>query len=191
MVLIVDLGHGRKWMVDAGFGGDCPLFPVALLNDLEDHSEPNIGAQRSRCVPYAGQSTSEKANQLWIYQTQENRDATWQSQYCFSELEFFPQDFDLVSYFVDTSPQSYLTRSVVVVGYVMDDEDGIEAKKILRDSTVTRQGGGSKQTTREQLYILHSEAERLEVLEIEFGLRLTVEEIDAIKGKSTEVRQDV
>ena len=189
MVNIIEFAKNDRWMVDVGFGGDCPIAPLPLheLNaDRPDPGQRNFGSQFARLAPHDQVRPSGRKSRLWVYQTLDGHESSWQNQYCFPELEFFPNDYESMSYFTSTSPESFLTRTLLAVSF-QKPYNRIEGKLILRDAEVRRQKieGGQVKGNR---HSLKTEAERVDLLEQDFGIHLTPEEKESIQGKPSELK---
>ena len=52
---------------------------------------------------------------------------------CFTTLEFLPQDYAVMSYYVNNSPQSWLTTTVVAVRIVLDHEQREDHKQVSNE----------------------------------------------------------
>jgi len=48
---------------------------------------------------------------------------------CFTAVEFLPQDYAVMSYYVNNSPQSWLTTTVVAVKMLLDHEQREDCKR--------------------------------------------------------------
>ena len=172
-------------MIDVGFGGDCPTAPIPLIDSVG--GARNLGDQYVRLKLHGSPQGKGPDAPLWVYQAQDGPEMAWKNFYCFSEIEFLPQDLEIMSFYASTHPESYLTRAVVALKYEREGHD-IKRKIILRDAEVTSQASRLGQD-KERLHVLKTEAERVHVLASLFGLHLTPEEIDSIKGLPTELKQ--
>lgn len=113
---------------------------------------------------------------------------------CFTALEFLPQDYAVMSYYVNNSPQSWLTTTVVAVKMVLDQEQRedrklfsneeqpedvvVVGKEMLSGAELKRNMGGRTQLVK----TCATEQERVDVLRDIFGLVLTEEERMGITG---------
>jgi hypothetical protein len=107
---------------------------------------------------------------------------------CFTALEFLPQDYAVMSYYVNNSPQSWLTTTVVAVKMLLDHEQRedrkqfsneeqpedvvVVGKEMLSGAELKRNMGGRTQLVK----TCATEQERVDVLRDIFGLVLTEEE---------------
>lgn len=113
---------------------------------------------------------------------------------CFTALEFLPQDYAVMSYYVNNSPQSWLTTTVVAVKMLLDHEQRedrkqfsneeqpedviVVGKEMLSGAELKRNMGGRTQLVK----TCATEQERVDVLRDIFGLVLTEEERMGITG---------
>jgi arylamine N-acetyltransferase len=116
---------------------------------------------------------------------------------CFTTLEFLPQDYAVMSYYVNNSPQSWFTTTVVAVKMLLDDEQCeddkqtlyeeqtrevvVVGKEMLCGAELRRNMGGKTELVK----TCAIEQERVEVLRDVFGLVLTEEERTGITGSMT------
>lgn len=103
--------------------------------------------------------------------------------YCFSELEFLPKDYKIMSSWTSQSRKSWFTYRVVAVKRILKGEEEV-GSLILGGGDVTRRVKGKT----EHLRTCKTEEERVRALEDVFGLRLTDEEKRGIGGMVTELK---
>lgn len=135
---------------------------------------------------------------------QETPDDPWLDTYSFSDLvEFFLEDYEVMSYATSTLPDQVFLKRLICVRTILSTELESEAdfadagldkgkegevttvgRMILVDREVKKRIGAK--TTR--LAHFETEQERVEALKKWFGIELTQEEREAIKGRGTEIR---
>ena len=119
----------------------------------------------------------------------------WNAFYCFPEVEFLPEDFEIMNHFVGTHPSSFQTRMVLVVKFLRraagegedgegDQEEVIYGKKMVVDGVVKENLGGKTSVVK----VCESESERVRVLKEVFGILLTEEQRDGIRGRVAELK---
>ncbi|KAI9653653.1 MAG: N-terminal acetyltransferase [Bathelium mastoideum] len=183
IVNIVTLTDGSKYMLDVSFGGDGAIRPLPLVSG---HVVPNIGKQELRLVydNIPGQTTAPSDSQkLWIYQYRNSPDNPWNSYYCFPEMEFLHQDFIAFNYYTSTHPGSFQTYQMLVVKFLKREAE-IYGKLMLVDGVVKRNTGGKTEVVK----VCETEDERVEALCEWFGIELTEEQRQGIKGWRTELK---
>jgi arylamine N-acetyltransferase len=175
----VTLDDGTKYMVDVGFGGDGATKPIPLV---DGHVTPNLGSQELRLVYDAIPQQIEKTQKYWIYQYRNNSGLDWNSFYCFSEMEFLQQDFEVMNYFSSKHPFSIHTYAVLVVKFLRRQGE-IYGKVMLVNDKVKQNTGGRTSVAKE----CKNEDERVDALKEDFGIILTDEEREGIRGMTTEL----
>lgn len=99
---------------------------------------------------------------------------------CFAELEFLAQDYEVMSFHVNGSPESWFTTVVVAVRMILKNDE-ISGKIMLWGPDIKENTGSSTKL----LYACQTENERIEVLETRFGLALNKEEREGILGTAS------
>lgn len=129
------------------------------------------------------ESYGERSNELWCYdvchdpQEEEEAKSVWIPTYCFTETEFLPQDYEMMSWFTSTHRTSFFTRSVTSTSMLMDEhQEKIIGNLTLFGDTVRRTVGADREVVRE----CKSEEERVDALREFFGIELTEEERSGI-----------
>lgn len=180
MVNIVTIGD-QKYLIDVGFGSNGPHRPVPLEENLEFH---NTGDQYGRLVHGPIAQHTSTGQFLWQYEIRNGAEQAWTPAYCFTEMEFLPEDFTIINYYMSSSRASWFTFHVVCVRMIFDKEsDEIIGDLTLFNNTLKRRLGA----TSEVLESFTSEEERVAALEKYFhifispadreGIRYTVSEI--------------
>lgn len=222
MLHIVTINKSDRYLVDVGFGGNTPPFPVPLLSSSDEAAEfttihPAKGKLEYRPLinPTTTTTTSSSyadRQNLWIYSHKETEkeDAEWKEMYAFSELEFFPADFEVMNLQVMTAPQSFFVQTVLCVRTVLSSED------LSSSSSSFPSGSGSasreeqdeekiigtlilfRDVVKRKIYAKGEKEEILERLETEeqrwaalgrwFGIYLTPEEKRGIRGLGSELK---
>ncbi|KAF7984278.1 hypothetical protein HWV62_16136 [Athelia sp. TMB] len=181
LVIIVALADGSKYAVDVGFGGDGPTKPMPMI---DGHVVQNLGTQEVRLVLGNIPEQVDRSQKLWIYQYRNGVDKPWNSFYSFSEVEFLHQDFEVMNWYTSRNPQSFQTFTVLVVRYLRSEgENLINGKVMLVNGMVKRNLGARTEVVVE----CTTEEERVEALEKYFGITLTDEEKEGIRGWGTEL----
>lgn len=184
MVNIVELEGGQRVMLDVGFGTNGPVEPLLLDGAGSGACRGHIGLAEMRAVSgKIALDGSGAGQELWRYLYRGDSQAEWLVMYCFAELEFLPQDYEIMNFWTSRCPRSWFTYRVVVVKMVLEGEEVV--------GTVVLNGGEVKRRVKgetEYLRTCRTEEERVKALEELFGLRLTDEERRGIRGMVTELR---
>ena len=178
------------YIVDVGMGAMGPNIPYPLQDGYETVSiAPRKIRLQWRSIPEHGALREDDAQKLWCYDVcyspkspdSSSEDDKWTPTYCFTETEFLPQDYEMMSWFTSTSPRSFFTYSVLCTKMVIDKE----GESIVGDQTLF--GNGVRKTIggqRENVAEFKTEEERVKGLKELFDVDLTADERDGITDKS-------
>jgi len=179
MINIVTVAS-KEYLVDVGFGGSgAPSHPILLISD---QPSPNIGDQSVRLSLSSIPDNTRKDKQMWCYQFRHGDDRPWIDGYSFTETEFLPQDFKMMSFFTSTSKTSWFTYRVVCVMLLMEEDELVGEVKLSGNEVRRRINGKT-----ELLATLMSEDDRVEALKKFFGIILSEPEVMGIHGMPTEI----
>ena len=211
-VNIVMLPDGGRWMLDVSFGGDGPTQPMALVNCF---TRRNLGTQEVRLIystipgqSAAGRAIDPQGGRMWVYQYRNNEQQEWNSYYAFPEMEFLDGDLEWMAEGAMSKELSFQTRMVLGVRFIMKGAESsdqqidmsseknsrlnkestsggdIRGKIMLAGNVFKRNMGGKTELLRE----CKTESERIDGLKKFFGITLTGEEKQGIKGLETELQ---
>ncbi|MCJ1373578.1 N-terminal acetyltransferase [Loxospora ochrophaea] len=184
MINIITISS-KKYLIDVGIGSMGPTFPLPLIADTIFPNTPPQDCLLSY-TPTRQHTTSPSApdQSMWIYSHRHATDKPWIPTYCFTEMEFFPEDFEVMSFYTSAHRTCWLTRILVCVKWDMDEATG----ELVGDTTLAgpqfkrRRGGVS-----EELAMCASEEQRVKAFEEFFGIRLSQAERSGIKGYASEI----
>jgi len=185
-MVIIAFIEGKRYHIDVGFGNFGPLSPLLLEDSSHGLCVPGLEA-RLNYRTIADNVTDQK---LWVLETCDTHSKDWKAGYCFGETEFLPQDFKSLNFRTMKDPTSWFTTTFVLTRIIL--KAGPESEEQEAQGTLTMFGnvlqrrvdGGAT----EVLLDCKSEAERVQTLEKWFFVKLTEEEIAAIKGTSAEIK---
>ncbi|KAK0720914.1 arylamine N-acetyltransferase 2 [Lasiosphaeris hirsuta] len=181
----------QRYALDVGFGGDGPTVPMPLVEDLVHHN--SIGTQEIRYVRGfvpTQRFRGEGAARMWIYQYRNAVDKPWNSFYAFSaEFEFMENDFNVVSHFTSQAPESPQSKTLLAIRFFRGEgrvpgEVRVTGKVMLVNGEVKRNVTGKTELVKTCV----TEPERVEALKEYFGIELTPEEIESIRGRVPELK---
>ncbi|KAF2666043.1 cysteine proteinase [Microthyrium microscopicum] len=178
IINIVTFPSGEKYGVDVAFGGDGMTKPMRLV---AHEVSLNMGTQEVRyeLAPIAQFASDHK---LWIYQYRNQKDRPWVSFYCFAEVPYLHGDFVLMSEWVNRN-SPFQVDFVLMIKFLWDGKS-VYGKKMFIQDVLKQNDGGKTRVVRE----CRTEQERIQLLQEEFGIELSEEEINGIKGTKTELR---
>ncbi|EPQ56963.1 cysteine proteinase [Gloeophyllum trabeum ATCC 11539] len=182
-VNIVTLPDGTRYMADVGFGGDGPREPLPLVSG---HVTRNIGTQDVRLVYDTIPDVSQRDQKLWIYQYRNAPEQAWRALYCFPDaLEFLDADFAVMNYATSHNPESFFTFEILVVKFLRREGE-VYGKVMLVNDVLKRNLRGKTEVVK----TCQTEEERVTVLRVYFGIHLSEEEKNGIRGRVTELRPE-
>ena len=170
---------GQWYVVDVGMGSMGPNMPYPLEDGFETIS---IAPRKIRLQLRAiAESYGDHSNKLWCYDVWHNpsddAEDVWIPTYCFTETEFLPQDYQMMSWFTSTHPTSFFTRSLNSMRMMMDDaQEKIIGNIMLFESKITKSIGADREVVKE----CATEDERVGALKELFEIDLTEEERNGI-----------
>jgi arylamine N-acetyltransferase len=164
MINIVAVGE-QKYLIDVGFGSNGPHRPIPLVHGFGSY---NVGEQSGRLLYGPINQQTHRGESLWQYEI--NRNGTWIPAYCFTELEFLPEDFTIINYYMSQSRESWFTFYVVCVRMLLDEKgEAIVGDLTLFNNTLKRRIGA----TSEVLQCFASEEERVVALRKHFNIHIS------------------
>ncbi len=145
MLLAVDL-DGERWVTDVGFGGDCPMGPLRLVED----DPKDLYGWSYRLVQEPGGE--------WVLQAPFRGE--WSDLYAFTEEPTPHIDYVLANHYTSTHPASKFVTTLTA------QRSGVDERVILRDRdlSVDRRDGSVTRT------VLADDQAVLEALADRFGL---------------------
>ncbi|KAF9870735.1 arylamine n-acetyltransferase 1 [Colletotrichum karsti] len=174
---------GQRYMVDVGFGKGAAMIPVPLKKD-GGHEFTTIAPLRGKLVYEKLDQHTDPDQRMWVYYSTDSADGPLKQRNCFTELEFFPEDFEVMNLSTMSKPTSYFVKTVLAMRTILDPETRKAIGTIvLHKDEVKRKIGDQL----ELLETLKTEAERVAALEKYFYIKLRPEEQKAIKGLPTEL----
>jgi arylamine N-acetyltransferase len=181
MVNIVTI-EDQRYLVDVGFGAPVPTHPLPLI---PGHLCTGIAPQSLQLEHKSLLHHTDPSQRAWVYSYRENHDTPWTEAYSFVEIEFFPQDYEVMNLSTMTLPQSFFTQTVVCVKIILNEESN-EMEGILtlvHNEVKTKIRGVSEVVEK-----LEREEQRIKALEKWFSIVLTEAEKKGIIGLATELR---
>ena len=165
------------YVVDVGMTKG-PNLPYPLRDGFQTTSiAPRLIRVQLRPIPesYARHSpNSTGPPRMWCldvcYNPADEAKKEWLPVYCFTETEFLPQDYEVMSWFTSTNPRSWFTRYVTCTKMLMDeDKEVIVGNVTLFQDTVRETIGANTKVIKE----CKTEDERLQALAEIFDVHLT------------------
>lgn len=182
MINFITVG-GTKYVSDVGFGARGQVHPLQVA---EENEEPNISPASARLIQAALPAHTDPTQRLWVYQLRSDPSAEWEDIYCFSEIEFIPQDFESMTAGTTFRRSSFFAYSIAMcrmimakeVGMADTDDDEIVGVLTLTDKECKRKIRGHT----EVLGSFEQERDRLEALKKWFGIEFGETERKGVMG---------
>jgi len=171
--------------VDVGFGSQSPLHPIPLEKG-SDQVYSSVPGAEVRLVYRPIAPNTDQSQCLWVLETRNKSHPDWAGGYCFSELEWLPNDFDIINFRTSQAPQSWFTQRLVLVRTLVDEETRTKAigMLILGGNVIERRIGEGK---KEIVVDAKTEKERVTALSEWFGIVLRPDEERGITGLASEI----
>ena len=182
MVILVTI-DGSRYAVDVGFGSLEPMRPLPLTPGFEF---TQVAPRRGRLEHRALAQHTDPAQRMWVYSTRDDDDAAWVERYCFAEDEYFPDDYERMSYYAMSHPTSYFVQTVLAMRGLWDEgARAVGGVLTLHKDQVKRRLAGHDM---ELLETLRTEEQRVRALKTYFDIALTPLEQRSIRGMATELK---
>ncbi|KAK7422500.1 hypothetical protein QQZ08_009490 [Neonectria magnoliae] len=201
-VIIVNIGN-MTYVVDVGFGANGPITPLRMDptgNEFFNHLGPMSVRLRYDVIPQG----FNRKTKVWIYENRLQPDADWTPLYCFTDMEFLPEDIQNMNLAPSTMPSSIFVQKVLCTRFTTDNDFKVVNGKIevlTRWDTDDAKVNGSLILVDNKLKLrtegvvvyeeeLHSESERLKALQKYFIIKLPEQDRYAIRGCATEITSE-
>lgn len=204
---------GTRYLLDGGFGPQGPARPVPLEPGVV---LTQIAPAQCRLLYEPLKQNVDQSQKLWVYEYRIDEGSEWGPMYCFTDLEFTPTDIESMNFSPWLNKQSFFTHKVVAVRFTTSKErmrreplnaenreqhagaeaaDGlgypdaeamegeIDGSMSVNQDVLKWRRGGQKVVE----WKFASEDERVRALEQYFGIRLTEEDREAIKGTASAI----
>lgn len=168
--------------VDVGFASQGACQPIPLREGATVQCVPGL---EGRLVYRPIAPNTVKTQKMWVYEIRNATDRVWIPAYCFSELEFLPEDFVNINYRTSQDPQSWLTYRLVVTRVILDEKlkKPVGTVVMIGAEVTQRLGDGASVTVAS----CATEADRLAALDKWFSVKLRPHEANGIVGMPTEI----
>ncbi|KAG5294996.1 N-acetyltransferase [Histoplasma ohiense] len=184
MILVVTL-NSNKYIVDVGFGPNGPTRPLLLE---EDKPVTSFAPAQMRLIKDNISPNVDRSQRLWIYQTKPKPESDWRDAYCFYEVEFLPQDYEILNFWTSQHPTSTFKQKFICTKFLLNEtEDDIIGTLALTGVDMKQNINGNL----EKIATLNSEADRVSALGKWFNVHLHPMEVRGIKGGVAEIQTSI
>ncbi|KXT14171.1 hypothetical protein AC579_9250 [Pseudocercospora musae] len=175
---IVTFSDGKRYMVDVAFGAGSCTRPLPL-EDGTVHL--NMRPSQQVRLRYDVLDGSENLDsKFWIWEKRNSEEESWVPTTCFPKnVEFSPQDFEMMNLFCSTSPMTFFTQIVLAVRIILSgDGEKVVGEGLIIGGRYQKRIDGVEVEVKE----LKSEQERISVLEEKLGMKLDEHQQNEIWG---------
>lgn len=187
---------GVRYLADVGFGPNGPIAPVRIGTD--DTTQTNISPTKIRIRRDAIDQGLNRRGQFWIYEHLIKPGEDWTPLYCFTDIEFIPEDLEVIN-MAPGRPTSWFTQKIVCTRCSTDlvfpgAGQGPDPKSLVEQEISGEYiMDGDTFKWRKNGVVLHqktfeNEADRLKTLKDVFGIELDILDMDAIRGRVSEIK---
>lgn len=173
-----------RFLVDIGFGGGCPTMPIPLVHGAEVLNIPAAEGEREHRLRVVKERVY--GDEIWVLDRQVST-GEFRPFYGLSNMQFSPDDFEILNSHVATAKNSFFTYEIFVTRNVLnEDSSRVIGDVILFGKEFKRREYGKTVETRK----LKSEQERIDLLKEWFGITLNAVERAALQGTAAQIRPD-
>ncbi|OLN89991.1 Arylamine N-acetyltransferase 2 [Colletotrichum chlorophyti] len=174
---------GQRYMVDVGFGKGAAMVPVPLYKET-GHEFTTIAPLQGKLVYEQLEQNTDPNQRMWVYYSTDTADGPFRRRNCFTEQEFFAEDFEVMNWAVMTRPTSFFVKTVLAMRTILDPKAHKAVGTLVLFKDEVKRKIGDKV---ELLETLQNEAERVKAIEKYFFISLKPTEQRAIRGMPTEL----
>ncbi|KAF3195737.1 N-terminal acetyltransferase [Orbilia oligospora] len=176
-VNLVEFEDGKKYLVDVGYGGAAIVRPMELI---EGTVIDGVGEEQHRLIK-ATVPEARRKELHWLVQHKLSSEEEWTDLYMFFEVEAILDDCVIWSNW--SSTQEALFKSNILVAMVIREGNEPVGKYTLWNGIVRK-----KYQTELEYFPLVNEEERVKAFRTYFGIELSEEDAEAIKGREPELK---
>lgn len=192
---------GERYMLDGGFGPQGPVTPIKLDDGV---IRPQIAPAEMRVVRESIPNNL-SSQRIWIYQYRYAQDKPWTPAYCFTDLEFTPEDIEGMNFEPWMNRRTFFTFMVLCNRFTTSGEKhesdraevpGSPGEAELEgeiDGAIGIEGDVLKWRRRGKKVVevkFKTDGERVKALRKYFGIELGEDEVEGIRDTVAAVRED-
>lgn len=176
MALIVTV-DSERYIVDVGYGVEQALLPIPLTPHVFKIPLNRTASLSLRSLPFH----TARNQSLWVYSVTDVATGEERAQYALSEMELCEADYEFINYCTSTKPGFIMCENILALKATMENGEITGMYTLMNDEVKQRKNDGSKVVVEK----FKNEAERVAALDKYFGIVLSNDERDAIKGTVT------
>lgn len=174
------------------------ISPISLTHGIV---VPGTGSQQFRLLHQPLRHQSNRSLPFWVLQGRDISEDPWLDIYAFcTTVEFAREDYEVMSYMTSKIESSIFVQMIICVrailsselskeelAHVGEDEGGdvrVVGRMLLTKRDIKKRVGDEV----EKLEVFETEEQRVRAFKKYFGIELTGEEREGIRGRATEIR---
>jgi arylamine N-acetyltransferase len=170
------------FLTDVGYGSNNFITPLSLR--MEGESVDGIHQEAHRLVRTGLEDNEDQTQKVWVLQHRLNPESSWRNCYCFTELEFRPEDFEAMNLSTSQSPRRFFTHRPFCTKMLMDDFHSRLIGRLTLGEDIKRNMDGQDNI----FQTFKTEKERLEALKEYFDIEIGSSDANAIVGTLAEIK---
>lgn len=174
--------HDEVFITDVGYGPNNIVTPLSLQKEGEVVNA--IHQETIRIIRTGLEDNEDPDQKVWVFQHRLNPDNSWRNCYCFTELEFRPEDFEVMNLATSHSPRRFFTQRAFCTKMILDES----GKKIIGRLTLQTE---LKRTINGQSEIIKeftTEDDRLAALKEFFNIEFSKSDASSVIGTTAEIK---
>ncbi|OBT69237.1 hypothetical protein VE03_01988 [Pseudogymnoascus sp. 23342-1-I1] len=180
-VILVTIGN-EVFITDVGYGTNNIVVPLSLQKEGEVVNA--IHQETIRIIRTGLDGNEDPDQKVWVFQHRLNPDNSWRNCYCFTELEFWPEDFEVMNLSTSQSPKRFFTQRAFCTRMILDESGKNIVGRLTLETQVKRSVGGQSEVLKE----FTTEDDRLAALKEFFDIELSRSDASAIIGTVAEIK---
>ncbi|KFZ24560.1 hypothetical protein V502_00961 [Pseudogymnoascus sp. VKM F-4520 (FW-2644)] len=180
-VNLVTIGD-EVFVTDVGYGPNNSVVPLSLQKDGE--VVQGIHQETIRIIRTGVEGNEDAGQKVWVFQHRLDPNNTWRDCYCFTDLEFWPEDFEVMNLSTSQSPRRFFTQRAFCTKMILDEKGENIIGRLTLQTQIKRSVDGLSEVIRE----FTTEDDRLVALKEFFDIELSKSEASSILGTMAEIK---
>lgn len=180
-VILVAIGN-EVFVTDVGYGTNNIVVPLSLQKEGEVVNA--IHQETIRIIRIGLEASEDSDQKYWVFQHRLNPDNTWRTCFCFTELEFWPEDFEVMNLSTSQSPKRFFTQRAFCTKMILDESGKKIVGRLTLETQVKRSVNGQSEVLKE----FSTDDDRLAALKEFFDIEFSRSEASSIIGSVAEIK---
>lgn len=182
-VNLVTIGN-EVFVTDVGYGANNSIVPLSLEKEGEVVNAIHQETIRIIRTSLDGNEDQDPRQKVWVFQHRLNPDNSWRNCYCFTELEFWPEDFEVMNTSTSQSPRRFFTQRAFCTKMILDESGKKIVGRLTLQTEIKRSVDGQSEVIKE----FTTEDDRLAALKEFFDIELSRSDASSIIGTVAEIK---